>query len=324
MHFSRPFALAIIFSTIALGGSSCDGGGGGFSGAGMNVQIFGLASNSDANVVVAGPAGSQVVTTSRTLSLSPGQYVITAGQVLTGQFVMQPTMLIQTVTLTANQVMTVNVSYNTLRPLALRLAPVANLSGQLVQPIFLASPPDTTGRIFVAERPGRIRIFDPNTNTLLPTPFLDLNNPTVRVSTDGERGLLSFAFDPRFAQPGNGFFYVHFTDLNGDIIVERYQVSADPNVANSITRTPVITIQHRAANNHNGGTIAFGPDSFLWISTGDGGGANDQFQNAQNTAPRLGKMLRVHVSGLPAVSFPPDNPFTDQAVWAIGLRNPFR
>jgi glucose/arabinose dehydrogenase len=199
----------------------------------------------------------------------------------------------------------------------------AGASGPEV-PIDLQAPAGDS-RLFIAERAGRIRIV--KNGTLLTTAFLDISS---RVYTGGEAGLLSFAFDPQFAT--SGFVYIHFIEniptTFGDIVVERYQVSSDPDVL----QTPgaeVIRIPHRDANNHYGGHVFFGPDGMLYLSTGDGGGANNQFRHAQDDASLLGKMLRLDVSSLP-YAIPSDNPTwsglpqTRREIWAIGLRNPFR
>lgn len=311
MSSFRPLALAVLLSCYALAGMQCSNGDPSPA-TGINVQISGLPANSDGHVTVSDGHVTRFVTRSMTLTnLAPGQYTVTAEQVLTGQAVMAPTAPTQTVTVNAEQIATVTVSYNQVRALALQLQEV--IGSGLTAPIFLAAPPNDA-RLFIAERAGRIRIF--SNGALLAQPFLDISN---RVSLDGERGFFSFAFHPQYAT--NGFFFVHYTDLNGSIVVERFQRSADPNVANP-GGTVVIGIPHANFNNHNGGTIAFGADGFLWISTGDGGGAGDPFQNAQNPAQLLGKMLRIDVSILP-YNVPFTNPFMNE-VWALGLRNPWR
>jgi glucose/arabinose dehydrogenase len=184
--------------------------------------------------------------------------------------------------------------------------------------VYLTAPSGDT-RLFIVEQPGRVRIV--NDGLLLGTPFLDI---TDRVNFGGERGLLSLAFDPAYA--ANGRFYVYYTGAQGDIIVDRHTVTANPDAA-SATPTRVITIPHRDAGNHNGGLVMFGPDGLLYLGTGDGGGAGDQQNNAQNTASLLGKLLRVDVSALPYV-IPPGNPFVGRdgadEIWAYGLRNPWR
>lgn len=316
MRSLRPLVLVLMLSAIGLGGSSCDSGDGGaaFQAGTLTVQIAGLGSNADANVTVSSGGVSQLVTSSQTLSLTPGQYTVSAEPVLTGQSVMGPTAPNQQVTVAAGQTATVTVSYNTLRALALRLVEV--IGGGLDQPIFLASPPGDTNRIFIAERPGRIRVYQ--NGTLLATPFLDIST---RVSTSGERGLFSFAFHPQYAV--NGWVFVHFTNLAGEIVVERFVASPLPSSNGAaLGSTPIIRIPHPTFDNHNGGLVAFGADGMFYLSTGDGGGAGDPFKNAQNPLQLLGKMLRIDVSAAP-YSIPPTNPFGNE-VWALGLRNPWR
>jgi len=203
-----------------------------------------------------------------------------------------------------------------------RLQEVIGSAAGLIGPMDLQAPLNDS-RLFIAERPGRIRIVQ--NGALLPAPFLDISS---RVTTDGEAGLLSFAFDPQFST--NGFVYVHFIEnipgTTGDIVVERYLVSS-PNVLQT-PGTEVIRIPHREAGNHYGGRVAFGPDGMLYLSTGDGGGGNNQFGHAQDAASHLGKLLRIDVSTLP-YTIPANNPVWPNNVgqnenWAIGLRNPFR
>jgi glucose/arabinose dehydrogenase len=210
----------------------------------------------------------------------------------------------------------------TLPPFAMRLQQV--FGSGLVGPIDLQAPPGDS-RLFIAERPGRIRVVQGG--TLLPTPFLNISN---RVYTQGEAGLLSFAFDPQYST--NGFVYVHFiesaTGNQGNIVVERYGVSAGaPNLLDAASAQLVIRIPHTANNNHYGGRVAFGPDGMLYLSTGDGGGSGDPSGNGQNATTLLGKLLRLDVTTLP-YAIPPNNPTWGAAQpsenWAIGLRNPFR
>src|SRR5882724_11755879 len=163
-----------------------------------------------------------------------------------------------------------------------KLQEVTGASG-LPGPMDLQAP-SGDARLFIAERAGRICIVQ--NGVLLETPFLDIS---ARVYTGGEAGLISFAFDPNYAT--NGFVFVHFIDkigTFGDIVVERHQVSADPNALQT-AGTEVIRIPHREANNHYGGRVAFGPDGKLYLSTGDGGGGDNQFMHAQNDTSLLGK-----------------------------------
>ena len=202
-------------------------------------------------------------------------------------------------------------------PLAFALA-LQQVAQGLADPVYLTAPSGDP-RLFVVEQPGRVRIV--RNGALLGTPFLDI---TDRVTFGGERGLLSLAFDPEYA--ANGRFYVYYTGAQGDIIVDRHTVSANPDVANAAADR-VITIPHRDASNHNGGLVMFGPDGLLYLGTGDGGGAGDQQNNAQNTASLLGKLLRIDVSTVP-YTIPPGNPFVGRdgadEIWAYGLRNPWR
>lgn len=308
--------LAPLLAAVILAVSSCGGNGSAPPQTGvLVVQVLGLPANADASVTVSSGGVTQLVTSSRALALLPGQYTVGAEPVLTGQFVMGPTLPVQTATVAVDQTTTVTVSYNTLRALALRLVEV--IGSGLDRPIFLAAPPGDPTRIFIAERPGRIRVFQ--NGALLATPFLDISGD---VSTDGERGFLSFAFHPEYAQ--NGLIFVHFTDTTGDLVVQRFARSGPigSNIADPNSRTAIIAIPHPQFSNHNGGTVAFGPDGFLYLSAGDGGGAGDSLRNAQDPARLLGKMLRIDVSA-PPYSIPPGNPFGNE-VWARGLRNPWR
>lgn len=182
-------------------------------------------------------------------------------------------------------------------------------------------------RLFITLRPGRIVILEGE--SLLPQPFLDIRD---RVNSNGfEQGLLSVAFHPRYSE--NGFFFVNYTNLAGNTVIERYQVSAgNANQADLASRRTLMVIE-QPFNNHNGGQIQFGPDGYLYIGMGDGGGAFDQACRAQKTDTYLGKMLRIDVdqsvSNSPFYGIPADNPFRgpgDPAdeVWATGLRNPWR
>ena len=201
---------------------------------------------------------------------------------------------------------------------AIRLQEVA---GGLASPVFLTAPAGDA-RLFVVEQPGRIRVVE--NGALAAAPFLDI---TDRVLAGGERGLLSMAFHPRYAQ--NGFFFVYYTDRAGDIRVDRFRVSADRSRADAASGRNVITIAHRDASNHNGGLVAFGPDGKLYLGTGDGGGGGDPQRNGQNPLSLLGKILRLDVDGAEPYAIPADNPFAGRSsarneIWALGVRNPWR
>jgi glucose/arabinose dehydrogenase len=208
----------------------------------------------------------------------------------------------------------------------------AVISSGLNEPLFLTSPPGDINRLFILERGGDIRVFDRQTGTLLPDPYISIPVRT----TSGEQGLLGMAFDPGFA--ANGRFYVDYTrdgegDDRGDIIIARYTVSGDPmtsNVANATAET-VLTIDHSypAAPNHNGGWIGFRPTDpgRLYIAIGDGGGENNNApdNSAQNLNLPLGKMLRIDVSGPTGYTNPPDNLVGGlPEIYQYGLRNPWR
>jgi glucose/arabinose dehydrogenase len=145
---------------------------------------------------------------------------------------------------------------------------LARIPGAYDQPLYVASPPGDTRRLFVVEKTGRIRVV--KDGGVLPRPFLDLS---ALVSTGGERGLLSMAFHPRYAD--NGRFYVDYTNLDGDTRVVRYAASAaDPDVADPATRKVILRVD-QPYDNHNGGQLQFGPDGRLYVGMGDGGSAGD-------------------------------------------------
>jgi len=219
-------------------------------------------------------------------------------------------------------------------------------------PIAFVDPADNRARRLIATQEGVILMWDASTQTILPTFFLDLrDNVGGPVLAGGERGLLSLVVDPDYAN--TGFLYVFYTRANsgtgttGDIVIERYQRSAaNPDVGDLASATTIMVIDHPASN-HNGGQLAFGPDGFLYISTGDGGGGCDSGAGINGDGQRsdtlAGKMLRIDVRGVDGSAGLPDdcgvgptnytvpstNPFFGQEpacdeVWALGLRNPFR
>ncbi|HBX69257.1 MAG TPA: hypothetical protein DEH25_07705, partial [Chloroflexi bacterium] len=191
----------------------------------------------------------------------------------------------------------------------------------LNSPIEIVSAGDGSGRLFIIEQRGAIRVLQDG--QLLPTPYLDIR---AQVGSEGnEQGLLGLAFHPDYAQ--NGIFFLDYTDLNGNTVVSRWQVSADPNLADPASETAILSVK-QPYSNHNGGHLTFGPDGYLYIGLGDGGSAGDPAGNAQNTSTLLGKILRLDVDRGTPYAIPPDNPFAagggSPEIWAWGLRNPWK
>jgi glucose/arabinose dehydrogenase len=195
----------------------------------------------------------------------------------------------------------------------------------------LSSPVEITNagdaRLFIVQQSGAIRIANPD-GTLKPNNFLTLTTATI--STGGERGLLGLVFHPQYAT--NGFFYVNYTRAgDGATVISRYSVDPlNPDLALAASGMPLLTIAQPFAN-HNGGTLRFGPDGYLYIGMGDGGDGGDPGNRAQNINENLGKMLRIDVNGdlTPGTyNIPGDNPYVGVAgndeIWAIGLRNPWK
>lgn len=197
---------------------------------------------------------------------------------------------------------------------------ISGLSG----PVHITHAGDGSGRLFVVEQAGRVRIIQDG--VLRPTPFLDISG---RVSCCNERGLFSIAFPPGY--PARNHFYANYTDLAGNTVIARYGLTADPNVADSVSEQIVLTVA-QPYTNHNGGQIAFGPDDgYLYIGMGDGGSGGDPENRAQNPGVLLGKLLRIDVeTGNPLTyTVPLTNPFNGvpayrPEIWALGLRNPWR
>jgi glucose/arabinose dehydrogenase len=188
-------------------------------------------------------------------------------------------------------------------------------------PTQVTSAHDGSGRLFVVEQAGRVKIV--KDGAVLPTPFLDITN---RVSCCGERGLLSIAFRP--GQGRTDDFYVDYTDADGDTTISSFFVSSNPDAANPFSEGVRLKIKQPFAN-HNGGQLAFGPDGYLYVGMGDGGSAGDPNNNGQNLGSLLGKVLRLDVVSRSTYAIPATNPFAGSAtarpeIWAFGLRNPWR
>jgi glucose/arabinose dehydrogenase len=203
------------------------------------------------------------------------------------------------------------------------------VTGGLVDPIGIENAGDGSGRLFVIQRPGQVVIV--KDGTLWAEPFLDVSE---RVTAGGEQGLLGLAFHPDYAS--NGEFFIHYTeDTAGDTVIERCSVSADDPDRGDCSAEDIIFTLDQPFSNHNGGKIAFGPDEYLYIALGDGGGSGDPEENAQDIEDLHGAILRLDVDGDDFTgdperdyAIPGDNPFVGQAgadeIWAFGLRNPWR
>jgi glucose/arabinose dehydrogenase len=208
-------------------------------------------------------------------------------------------------------------------PPSITLQPIAT---GLNKPLAIVSPGDGSGRLFIAQQGGKILVYDGT--RVLSTPFLDISS---LVTCCGEQGLLGLAFHPDYVN--NGLFYIDYTDINGDTVVARYSVSTQADIADPNSVVTVLTVFQPFVN-QNGGHLAFGPDGYLYVSMGDGGGDGDPNNNAQNLGTLLGKILRIDADGddFPNnpnrnYAIPHDNPFVGGAgvrgaIWVYGLRNP--
>jgi glucose/arabinose dehydrogenase len=223
----------------------------------------------------------------------------------------------------------------------------------LERPVHITHAGDNSGNLFVVEQAGRIRILE---NGKLGSTFLNISDRVLSPSSGGggEEGLLSVAFPPGYG-PNKPYFYVYYTNRDSDNQISRFHLGANPNQADPGSEELILYLDHPGHSNHNGGQLLFGPDGYLYIGTGDGGGSGDPDENAQNPASLLGKLLRIAVepednqplpgnqlvflprvlyksTGTPqprAYNIPPDNPFINTPgfrgeIWALGLRNPWR
>jgi glucose/arabinose dehydrogenase len=229
---------------------------------------------------------------------------------------------------------------------------LSQLTSGLNSPVYITHAGDNSGRLFVVEQAGRIRVLI--SGTLQGTPFLDITGKVRSPASGGgnEQGLLSAAFPPEFSS--KKYFYVYYTNHAGNNQVSRFYLSSNPNQADPNSEELILLLNHPQFENHNGGQLAFGPDGYLYIGTGDGGSSGDPYGNAQNLGSPLGKILRIDVemarTSTPAgpnltflpilltdvgnstrrpYAIPSDNPFVGAAgvreeIWAFGLRNPWR
>jgi glucose/arabinose dehydrogenase len=221
------------------------------------------------------------------------------------------------------------------------------------RPVHINHAGDGSGRLFIVEQRGRIYILE---GEVVEEPFLDIVDRVESPASGGgnEEGLLSVAFPPNFVE--KGYFYVYYTMKDGNNVLSRFHLSVNPNIADPTSEEQILVFPHPVHRNHNGGQLAFGPDDYLYIGTGDGGGGGDPFENAQDPSSLLGKILRIDVEtgslttasidfdhylylptifnessmiAFPEYAIPWDNPFIhDPAyrpeIWALGLRNPWR
>lgn len=320
----RWYLLTLVYGLLIACGGSGNGNSptppAGTTGS-LSVTISTLPAGSNAAVHITGPNSFvQDATQSRTLSaLVPGAYILSAGSITVNGATWTPSPASQTINVSAGATANATIVYGN-SALALAALEVASA----VSPVFLTAP-DGDARQFVVERAGRIRILQ--NGAFLTQPFLDIS---ARVYTGGEGGLLSIAFDPRYAT--NGYVYLYFIDTTQSIVVQRFTRSTNANLLDPLSGLVIISIPHPNYTNHFGGLVAFGTDGFLYLGTGDGGGAGDPAGNAQNLNVLLGKLLRLDVSASTVAkpyAIPPSNPYVGQSgrrgeIWAAGLRNPWR
>ncbi|MDB5208135.1 MAG: Glucose/sorbosone dehydrogenase-like protein [Flavisolibacter sp.] len=196
----------------------------------------------------------------------------------------------------------------------------------LSAPVEVVNAADGSNRLFIVQQDGVIRVYDAANGGLQAAPFLNISST---VTYGGERGLLSAAFHPAYEV--NGYFFVYYNNLGGDVTIARYHANGLSNVAEAGSGVVFLTIP-KPFDNHNGGHLQFAKDSTLFFATGDGGSGNDPFNNAQDSTSLLGKMIRIDVSNFttpPYYTIPTSNPFYntpnfDKRIWARGLRNPYR
>ena len=343
-----PKLLAILCALALAGCGGGGGGGGGMPPPGNRAPVFTSAATVNAAENISGTIYTATATdpdgNALTFSLSGGAdraaFVITAGGALS--FAQTPDFEFPT-DADANNVYLVQISVSdgatsSVLDLAVTVTNVGpdafhvtRVGAGFANPVYLTAVPDGSGRVFVVELSGRIRILNPATGAIAATAFLDV---TGQLSTDGERGLLGFAPAPDFA--ASGTFYVFLTAPGGQIQIRRYRTLAgNPNQADPATGDTILAVDH-PLNNHNGGWLDFGPDGLLYMGIGDGGGGGDPSNNAQNVNLLLGKILRIDprsdsfpTDALRDYAIPAGNPFASGAggrpeIWAYGVRNPFR
>jgi len=203
---------------------------------------------------------------------------------------------------------------------------IADFGSGFDNPVGIKNAGDT--RLFIVEKSGFIQILNSSGSTNS-SPFLDIDNLVVNITTNDERGLLGLAFHPNFIN--NGYFYVNYINLSGDTVISRFSVTEDPDIADPQSEQIILSFT-QPYQNHNGGDLHFGSDGYLYISVGDGGNFGDPQDNSQNLETLLGTILRIDVDTATNgnnYSIPPDNPFVSNVnardeIWVYGLRNPWR
>src|SRR5262245_25013078 len=198
---------------------------------------------------------------------------------------------------------------------------LVQVASGLAFPVLVTSPLEDLTRLFVVEKRGLIKII--KNGQVLPTPFLNIQS---KVSTGSEQGLLGLAFHPDYAH--NGVFVINYTDTNGNTRVSSLKVSSNPDIADASSENVFLFVE-QPFSNHNGGHVTFGPFGYLFIGLGDGGGAGDPGDRAQDLATPLGKILRYQVDDAGHVTIPNGNPFVGNpgliwGIWSAGVRNPWR
>ncbi len=225
-------------------------------------------------------------------------------------------------------------------PVAISSDPVANVkierafpNLQFRRPIYLTHIPDGTGRLAVISQYGTILVFPNDQNVEDPKELININNKVVYHDNENEEGLLGLAFHPKFKENGEFFLYYTTTGVPHTGVLSRFHVSKDdPNRADPASEEEIFRSPRKEFWNHNGGTIIFGPDGYLYLALGDGGQGNDPHSHGQSLSTVLGKILRIdvdHPDGDKKYSIPKDNPFVDYPdakgeIWALGLRNVWR
>ena len=197
------------------------------------------------------------------------------------------------------------------------------IASGLSSPLLVTHAGDDSGRLFVVEQTGKVRII--KDGALVSAAFIDLSRS---VSGGGEQGLLGLAFHPSYKT--NGKLYLSYTDLKGTSVIREYTVSSNPDRVDGGSGRTLLRVGQPYAN-HNGGHLAFGPDGYLYIGLGDGGSAGDPGNRAQSLGSLLGKILRIDVNrrtGSLQYGIPSTNPYVGRTgfdqIWAYGLRNPWR